>query len=101
MDCPMCGGRGRYRLPMREESTCGLCNGRGTIIEDKSRTETCRVCGGTSFAYERPAGGAAVKVPCKVCEGWGKVRPLAAPATTVDGPTVMFVKAGKPRTAQL
>jgi hypothetical protein len=99
MNCPLCNGQGWIFVNGLNQATCSLCNGQCRVLDDPTRVEQCPSCSGTKFT-SRAIDRRIVQAVCGVCSGWGRVRPLLPQAALVEGPTVVYVEAGKPYTAQ-
>lgn len=115
VSCPPCNGTGMQ--PGILQRKCPLCKGEGILPNSRSHLPKCRFCDGSG--RERGTG----FVLCKECEGWAhrEWKPAVVDPTapkSVDqlvaelgvrdvvsaareGPTVVQIEAGKPRTAHL
>lgn len=84
MKCPTCEGSGKFPSAYQ---ICGVCSGNGELPNDRIDNRDCPVCSGCG-KYPN------LYTVCEKCDGWGKLRESAE-----QGPLVVFVKAGTPRTA--
>ena len=93
MECGVCDGKGKN--PANPDFHCVVCHGSGELLDNPSLTQPCKICDGTGKSPH------AVGLPCVYCRGYKFVAPLIATLSPNDAPLVMFVEAGKPRTAHL
>jgi hypothetical protein len=92
MLCPKCIGSGRE---LGSSEICQVCKGRGQLPDDRLKNPICPPCTGSGKKYGSPA------EICPVCDGWGRLPNLPEVTDEPEGPMMVFVEAGKPRTAHL
>jgi hypothetical protein len=85
MVCTTCSGTGKFP---NLHSVCPVCKGRGQLPNDRQSSQICLTCSGTG---KFPS----LKEICPVCEGRGRI------PTESEGPMVIFIEAGSPRTAHI
>ena len=91
--CLVCDGDGKSSVYPGQQ--CDYCKGFGRRPDDPSRTEPCKPCDGSGKSTQN------LGYACVYCQGYGLVAPPGFDSPPVDGPLVVFVEAGTPRTAHL
>jgi hypothetical protein len=93
VQCGVCDGNGKQ--PGNPDFPCVVCHGSGKLRDNPMLTEPCKMCDGTGKSQH------AEGFPCVYCKGYKFVAPRITTLAPADAPLVMFVEAGKPRTAHL
>jgi hypothetical protein len=93
--CKLCMGSGRSSKTATLGGPCSLCNGYGERRDEPNRTWQCKICKGGGLSTKN------LGEPCESCDGYGAVVPPDFASVPEEGPMVIFVEAGMPRTATL
>jgi len=96
MKCPPCKGTGKQWQWGTSFVECEVCHGEGILADTRIHLPVCHFCNGTGMEH-----GVSLSVLCPKCEGWGRRERKPFDLTENVGPSVVFVEAGKPRTAHL
>ena len=103
-NCPPCAGTGKHLGKSILE--CGVCKGEGQLADPQPGEVLCRWCqgsgraSGTSIMFCSRCDGRGYRIP-QIAHELVKELGVRESALETDSPCVVYIEAGKPRTAHL